>query len=381
MKRRALIIGNSKYEDPAFAELVTPGKDAKKFAEILRAPDIGNFDTVITLFDETEGHCRREISRFLKQRSVDDLSLLYFSGHGVLDDQGQLFFAVRDSELEILRATAISANLVRQEMDSSYSRQQLLILDCCYSGAYSHGAKGVNQTSISALTTFSGTGLGRIILTATDATQYAWEGSQLIGNAENSVFTHFLIEGLETGLADRDKDGEISIDELYDYVYENIVTHTPNQTPRKFADGQQGQIVIAKNRFFKPTFSLSIPYNLEYTYDGINEAEVYEIQKFVDTTASMAGFLQPLNATIGETKNGFQTWLMNEEGNSSDVVIKINCTRLTDNNVTIKMQRFLDYTPGNKFMLAMQQFFPEAITRIKTNSWPKRSIKRSINNG
>ena len=68
--RRALIIGNSKYQDPTLAELITPGEDAEKFADVLRAPDIGNFEVVTTLVDDTEGIIRREISRFLSKCSL-----------------------------------------------------------------------------------------------------------------------------------------------------------------------------------------------------------------------------------------------------------------------------------------------------------------------
>ncbi len=61
------------------------------------------------------------------------------------------------------------------------------------------------------------------------------------------MFTHYLIEGLRSGAADRDEDGQITIDEIYDYVYEHVLNDTPKQTPGKWAFGQQGEIVIAQN--------------------------------------------------------------------------------------------------------------------------------------
>jgi tetratricopeptide (TPR) repeat protein len=69
----------------------------------------------------------------------------------------------------------------------------------------------------------------------------------VLGDVENSLFTHYMIEGLRTGGADRDEDGLITIDELYDYVYEHVLNETPKQTPGKWAYGQQGEIVIAQN--------------------------------------------------------------------------------------------------------------------------------------
>jgi hypothetical protein len=93
----------------------------------------------------------------------------------------------------------------------------------------------------------SSVGFGRIILTAADSTQYAWEGDAIKDGFEGSFFTHYLVEGLRTGEADRDGDGLITIDELYDYVYEHIVATNARQTPTKFSSNQRGEIVIAKN--------------------------------------------------------------------------------------------------------------------------------------
>ena len=76
--------------------------------------------------------------------------------------------------------------------------------------ANAHGAKAAQGLSVGTGEAFEGVGIGRVILTATDATQYAWEGDQIIGDAQNSLFTHFLIDGLNTGAADRDNDGVVT---------------------------------------------------------------------------------------------------------------------------------------------------------------------------
>ena len=80
-------------------------------------------------------------------------------------------------------------------MDRSASKRLVLVLDCCHSGAFGYGAKSAPGASVGTATAFEGTGRGRVVLTATDSTQYAWEGDQVIGDVENSLFTHYLIEG------------------------------------------------------------------------------------------------------------------------------------------------------------------------------------------
>ena len=199
------------------------------------------------LVDEPLVTVRRAIARFFAGKQRDDLLLLYFSGHGVLDDRGQLYLAVKDTERTLPKGTAIEASFITDVMDSSHSRRQVLILDCCHSGAFARGAKGKAGASVHTASAFEGIGTGRVVLTATDATQYAWEGDQIIGQAENSVFTRYLIQGLQSGEADQDQDGRVTLDELYDYVYEHVVQETPKQTPGKWSYRQQGDIVIAKN--------------------------------------------------------------------------------------------------------------------------------------
>jgi formylglycine-generating enzyme required for sulfatase activity len=244
----ALVIANTEYEDASFAKLTAPGKDAEEFAQVLQEAELAAFDNVQILLNEGESKIRRSIARFFVNRQRDDLLLLYFSGHGVRNEQGQLFLAANDTEISILDATGIPADFITHSMNNSRSQRQLLILDCCNSGAFAYGSKSASAIgkSMGIATAFEGSGFGRVVLTATDATQFAWEGDKVIGDTQKSVFTHFLIEGLK-GEADRDGDGRIHVDELYDYAYEQVVRRTPKQTPGKWSYKQQGDIVLREN--------------------------------------------------------------------------------------------------------------------------------------
>jgi hypothetical protein len=283
-RKLALIIGNSEFEDGNLAQLVTPDADVSALAEILRDPEIGGFDDVAVQVNQPVTAVRRAIAAFFVERARDDLLLLYFSGHGIRDDRGQLFLAVKDTEHNLLRGTAIPAAYITDEMDNSRSRRQVLILDCCHSGAFSRGMKGTSGDSVGTAAAFEGTGSGRVVLTATDSTQYAWEGDRVVGQAENSVFTHYLIQGLRTGEPDTDADGEITLDELYNYVYEQVIRETPMQTPGKWSFGQQGGIVIARNPrpVVKP---VELPADLQQTITDprpwVREGAVHELDRIL----------------------------------------------------------------------------------------------------
>ena len=278
----ALIIGNNKYDDQKLAQLKTPAADSQALAKVLDDKTIGSFDEVTPLINQTETRVRRAISTFLTNKKPDDLVLLYFSGHGVLDDRGRLYLALQDTQVDLLKATSIPSSFVADEMDSCRSKRQILVLDCCHSGAFARGTKG-EQKAITE-TTFEGSGFGRVVLTASDSTQYALEGDQIIRQTELSLFTHFLLEGLKTGEADVNNDGHISLDEWYDYTYAKVISETPRQVPHKWSYNQQGDLLIARNPYVKKKVA-ELPHELQQALEspfvGIRESAVNELGKYL----------------------------------------------------------------------------------------------------
>jgi hypothetical protein len=243
-RRLALIVASYQYKDPELRQLMAPAQDAEALARVLGDPAIGNFE-VQTLLNEPSYQVGPIIETFFADRKRDDLLLLYFSGHGVKDPEGRLYFATVNTSYRMLRTTAIPATLVNDVMRYSRSRRQVLLLDCCYSGAFATGMVTKADSAIGTGERFEGR--GRVVLTASDAMQYAFEGGEITGEGVRSVFTRTLVDGLETGKADLDGSGLISLDELYEYVHDRVTDETPQQRPGKWAFDVQGQIIIARN--------------------------------------------------------------------------------------------------------------------------------------
>jgi len=285
----ALIIANTEYTDPGLAQLTAPGKDAKEFWRVLDSPDIGAFDDVTMLLNEESSKVTENIEIFFEKKKPDDLLVLFFSGHGVKDENGSLYLAVKNTNRSRLRSTAIKSDFIRGVMDECRSKRQVLILDCCNSGAFAQGTKAETGGSIGTAIAFKGTGHGRVILTASDATQFAWEGDRVIGNTENSLFTHFLIKGLE-GEADRNGEGRITLDDLYDYTYEQIVSITPKQTPGKWAYKQQGEILLRQDMRIEDVKSMPLPSDL---VDEIEDKRPYVREAAVQRTHQIAEWQEP----------------------------------------------------------------------------------------
>lgn len=243
--RSALIVAVSEYQDAGLRQLVAPAQDAEALARVLGDPAIGGF-AVQTLLNQPSHQVNREIEAFFANRARDDLLLLYFSGHDLKDEEGRLYFATPDTDRKFLRTTAVAATLINEVMHHSRSRRQVLILDCCYSGAFARGMTHRANGTVGAGEYFR-EGRGQFVLTASDALQYAFEGDAVSGEGVRSVFTHTLVRGLETGEADLDGDSTISCDELYDYLHERIADRVPEQKPRKWAFAVEGDIIIARN--------------------------------------------------------------------------------------------------------------------------------------
>jgi hypothetical protein len=244
-QRVALIIANNEYQDPGLQRLRAPAHDAEALARVLRDPEIGAFD-VRTLLDEPEHAIREAVAELFADRRPEDLLLLHFSCHGVKDEGGELYFAATNTKLRLLGATAVAAEFVNRCMSRSRSRRVVLLLDCCYAGAFERGMAARAGAAVGIEERFGGR--GRAVITASSAIEYAFEGDELADVQERrpSVFTSALVEGLETGEADRDQDGHVALDELYDFVYDRVREATPNQTPGKWTYAVQGDLYIAR---------------------------------------------------------------------------------------------------------------------------------------
>jgi len=127
--RRALVVANFEYQDPILRRLASPPEDAKELAAVLRNPGIGGFE-VETLLNETAARVSQKVEEFFvfSDSRPDDLLLLYFSGHGVTDEEGKLYFATADTQFvrhNVRRATAVGADFVDAVMRRSRSRRQI----------------------------------------------------------------------------------------------------------------------------------------------------------------------------------------------------------------------------------------------------------------
>ncbi|MGW7378085.1 caspase family protein [Streptomyces sp. NPDC054794] len=254
--RHALIIANDSYADQGLKQLNAPGHDAEALHGVLGDPRIGDFEVDVR-HNLGAQEMRTRIEDFFADRSRDDQLVLHFSCHGIKSESGELYFAASDTQPRLLDATAISAQFVHRCMSRTRAGCTALFLDCCYGGAFSRGASVRAAGDMQVLEAFEGDrpsgGRGWAVVTASNSMEYAFEGGELTEGsaARPSVFTHAVVEGLESGAADRSATGTVTLDELYDYVYDRVREQNPNQTPSKTVE-MQGSMMLAHSRHREP---------------------------------------------------------------------------------------------------------------------------------
>ncbi|WP_165966187.1 caspase family protein [Actinomadura sp. 7K534] len=243
-----------RYESADLGSLYAPAHDVDALASALAEPHIGGFE-VQRVFNRPVHEVNLAIEDFFCDKGPDDVLLLYVSCHGVKDDAGHLYFATTNTRVTRLGATGIASTFVRDRMSQSRSRNIILLLDCCYSGAFVEGMVRRGDGGVGINERLSGS--GRAILSSSSALEYAFELDErhmtkeisLAGTGQRregrpSIFTEALVNGLTTGEADQNQDGRISVDELYDYAYSKVTEANPNQTPTKFSD-VSGELIVA----------------------------------------------------------------------------------------------------------------------------------------
>jgi uncharacterized caspase-like protein len=303
--RSALVVATDQYDDPKLARLQAPQRDAEALAEVLGDPAIGGFEVDLAL-NCHEGEVRRRLSRFFADRGRDDLLLVHFSCHGLKNESGGLYFAAPDTEVAHLDVTAVPAELVDRLMTQSRSRRIVLLLDCCYGGAFSRGLGRRAGESVDVQEPLSGS--GRVVLTASNAMEYAYEGDELRGHGSPSVFTAAVVRGLRTGEADTDGDRLVSVDELYDYVYEAVRRETPHMTPSRFGL-VEGRLIIARSPHASPAVELAEPAT-EQRVAPARRTSARPPLTWPTVVVAVAGLLVALSSVLGfhGDKNVFEAF-------------------------------------------------------------------------
>ncbi|MBW4641412.1 MAG: caspase family protein [Goleter apudmare HA4340-LM2] len=225
-KKLALLIGVSDYQ-AGLSPIPTATRDVAAMQRVLQNPDLGGF-AVKTLVNPDLITMQIAIEELFNNCEKNDVTLLFFSGHGITDDANRLYLATGSTRKDVFYSTAVSASNVKNIMQNSPSKWQVVILDCCYSGAFALDWKP------------KPTSAGCALLASSSAVRLSFAAE------ESGIYTRYLVEGIETGAADVNQDGVISVDELNDYVLGKVQAQRPDMRPEMHPVKAGHKIQIAK---------------------------------------------------------------------------------------------------------------------------------------
>ncbi|HEY3504368.1 MAG TPA: type VII secretion protein EccCb [Actinocatenispora sp.] len=234
-RRLAVVIANDSYRDARLPRLHAPTHEARELRDLLRDPEVGAFEPAELHVNESKAEIEQALEQTFRAAGPGDLVLLYFSGHGVRSGRRRrLHLAVSNTDLDLLAATSISATFVKELIAESAADSTVLLLDCCYSGAFTDGAQLDKSQPALDLGDELQAGRGVYVLTASTSVEQAADGYPSSDEVVLSAFTEAVVRGLASGAADVRGTGRISPADLGDYVLREVPQRTDRQTPTQY---------------------------------------------------------------------------------------------------------------------------------------------------
>ena len=251
----AIVIGINQYQKAQNLKYAV--NDAQAFKDYLKdyvgIPD----ERIFYLANQaaTKSKIESLLGTTIKRKAArDDTVIIFYAGHGAvepdpsnLDGDGfEKYLLPHDADLEDLYSTSISMNDIRTIFMRIQSARLIFIADTCYSGASGGRTMMASKTRANLSDKFYeriSKGRGRVIISSCSANEVSKEDDKL----QHGIFSYYMLEGLK-GKADQDKDGIITISELFSYISRKVPeASAQDQHPVKKGE-TEGELVIGRTK-------------------------------------------------------------------------------------------------------------------------------------
>ncbi|OSM04790.1 putative protein with WD40 repeat protein [Magnetofaba australis IT-1] len=266
-----MAVGVSRYKRPGL-NLTYAAKDARDLTMLFQSLEGKLYQRVhVALVDNDKVErqsVRRTAAQFFAPARASDQAILFFAGHGVLDDELDYWFGAHSLDPDNPAEAGIAYAEIPALLAQTRARNRLILIDSCHAGevdpeldvlpdpdvleaeeeeaeelagrglkrhlkrfaarsAGRVGRVGLGASFHAMQRLFSNleADAGAVVLAAAGGVEYALESAQW----SNGVFTYALREGLESGRADADDDGQIRVSELRDWLARRVRELTYNQ--------------------------------------------------------------------------------------------------------------------------------------------------------
>ena len=170
---------------------------------------------------------------------------VFYSGHGLPAEDGKsLYLLPYGADKDFLDKTAISQQEINTMLQAAQAKSITLFLDSCYSGQTRTGETLLASARPIALKAQTAAFPPDFtVIAATAPEQLSWSSTDL----KHGIFSYYLMKGME-GDADLNKDGVITLQEMQNYLTENVARQAQRdgrtQLPQLQGDGTR--VFVAK---------------------------------------------------------------------------------------------------------------------------------------
>jgi len=238
---RALLVVNWEFPADSSGSLPTlegASHDAETIKAALTHADFGFFapENVTACVNAPVAGIRRAIRSFIDRADDGDTLLLYYSGHGELFGS-HLYLGAHDTDGADVFATGLDTGAVSQYIeDRNRARNMVVVLDCCYAAAF--GDKGAATLELPDAVF----GEGQYILASSRRFETS-KDTAIPGRP--SPFTEAVSRALVDPGISGSTTGYVTVQQLYDHLFESYRQHELQVGPQK-KDHGRGGIPIAR---------------------------------------------------------------------------------------------------------------------------------------
>jgi len=248
-KTVAVVIGVSKYPKLGGGQqLQFADRDALLIAEALKKAGIGADNLrVLTAQDATVAAIKSALGNWLARTAgANDTAIIFFSGHGVFEQEfGEAYLLGADSDAKEPFSTALSLDEIKQVVTKRVHAQRvLLITDALRRDFFDPDTnQSLANAFLQAFDQLATARAGLSVIAASSAGEYSREGQRWNGQG---VFSKHLAAALTTGhYIDRNNDGLLTADELFDVLGPLVAEDTANKQHVWHSNTALAQIAIA----------------------------------------------------------------------------------------------------------------------------------------
>jgi tetratricopeptide (TPR) repeat protein len=248
---RAVVVGVARYQDARIPALRFSNRDAAHFAAWLQSPAGGEVpaDRIRLLTDEqaTYGQMVSAYTWLLENSGKDDLAILYFSGHGDMENQTVMnhgFLLAHDAPGANYMAGGFPIfylqSIVRT-LSTQNQSQVLLIADACRAGKLAGEDFSGSQATLKSM---SDQFANETKILSCQPNEYSQEDQRWGGG--HGVFTWYLVDGL-TGMADRNQDQQVTLLEIQRFLEDHVPLAVAPKSQIPIVTGNKGMVIHQVN--------------------------------------------------------------------------------------------------------------------------------------